>query len=184
MNYKYFINDELYADLNEEKAFLDLSEIIKCKTISNPNQELMDFNEFDKLHNILKNNFPLVVKNSEIEVINKGSILFHLKGENESLPELLLMAHIDVVPVVEATVNEWDYPAFSGEITDEFIEYVANSKIVEHYFDIPFQHASNKILKAMNRHATKEQALEIVNKIKKANVNDPNLQKYFYLPKL
>ena len=75
MNYKYFINDELYADLNEEKAFLDLSEIIKCKTISNPNQELMDFNEFDKLHNILKHNFPLVVKNSEIEIINKGSIL-------------------------------------------------------------------------------------------------------------
>ena len=121
MNYKYFINNDLYSDLNEEKAFLDLSEIIKCKTISNPNQELMDFNEFNKLHMILKNNFPLVVKNAEIEIINKGSILFHLKGENEKLPELLLMAHIDVVPVVEATVNEWDYPAFSGQITDEFI---------------------------------------------------------------
>lgn len=39
MNYKYFINNDLYSDLNEEKAFLDLSEIIKCKTISNPNQE-------------------------------------------------------------------------------------------------------------------------------------------------
>ena len=121
MNFKYFINNDLYNDLDEEKAFSDLSKIIKCKTVSKPDQSEMDFGEFKKLHNILKTNFPIVTKNADIEVINEGSILFHVKGTDEALPELLLMAHIDVVSVVDATLNEWDYPAFSGEVTDEFI---------------------------------------------------------------
>ena len=34
------------------------------------------------------------------------------------------------------------------------------------YFDIPFQHASNKILKSMDRHITKEKCLELINKIR------------------
>lgn len=121
MNFKYFIENDLYNDFDAEKAYADLSAIIKCQTISKPNQTEMDFDEFRKLHQILKTNFPLVTENAQIEIINEGSILFHLEGSNTELPELLLMAHIDVVPVVEATINDWDYPAFSGEITDEFI---------------------------------------------------------------
>lgn len=121
MNFKYFIENDLYNDLDVEKAYTDLSAVIKCQTISKPNQSDMDFDEFRKLHQILKTNFPLVAKNAQIEIINEGSILFHLEGSNPELPALLLMAHIDVVPVVEATIDEWDYPAFSGKITDEFI---------------------------------------------------------------
>ncbi len=121
MNFKYFIDNNLYSDLDEEKAYSDLRAIVKCQTISKSDQSEMNFEEFRKLHHILKTNFPLVTENAQIEIINKGSILFHIEGSNHELPALLLMAHIDVVPVVEATINEWDYPPFSGEITDEFI---------------------------------------------------------------
>lgn len=36
------------------------------------------------------------------------------------------------------------------------------------YFDLPFQHASNRILKAMNRHGNKEGYLALIKKIKEA----------------
>jgi ribosomal protein S12 methylthiotransferase len=46
-------------------------------------------------------------------------------------------------------------------ITDELIDTIANSKHIIPYLDIPLQHASNKILKAMNRKIT----LEKINKM-------------------
>ena len=53
------------------------------------------------------------------------------------------------------------------ETTDELIYEIANNDKVCKYFDIPIQHLSNKILKAMNRHDTKELIYERVNKIRK-----------------
>ena len=53
------------------------------------------------------------------------------------------------------------------ETTDELIYEIANNEKVCKYFDIPIQHLSNKILKAMNRHDTKELIYERVNKIRK-----------------
>ena len=51
-------------------------------------------------------------------------------------------------------------------VTDELIECIKNHSNVAPYFDIPFQHASNKILKSMNRHSTKEHDIELIHKIK------------------
>ena len=52
------------------------------------------------------------------------------------------------------------------ETTDELIEEIANNPKVCKYFDIPIQHISNKMLKNMNRHDTKELIYERVNKIR------------------
>ena len=121
MNFKYFKNESLYSDLNCQKAYNDLSEIIKCKTISYINQDEMDINEFKKLHNILNKNFPLVFKNSKVEIINEASILYYIEGSDKTLDPILLMAHIDVVPDNKEDDNKWNFDAFSGEITEEYI---------------------------------------------------------------
>ncbi len=55
---------------------------------------------------------------------------------------------------------------YPDEITDEFIDVVSNSSHIIPYFDIPLQHASNKILKLMNRRGTKEDAKALINKIR------------------
>ena len=54
--------------------------------------------------------------------------------------------------------------------TDELIEKIKNEKKICNYVDIPFQHASNQILKKMNRHYTKEEMYALVNKLKKAGI--------------
>lgn len=52
-------------------------------------------------------------------------------------------------------------------ITDELIECIKSHDNIANYFDIPLQHASNDILKLMNRHTTKEESIDLINKIRK-----------------
>ena len=55
---------------------------------------------------------------------------------------------------------------YPGKITDELIEeFKTNSKLCR-YFDIPLQHISDKMLKAMNRHTNKKEVYDLVNKIR------------------
>lgn len=48
---------------------------------------------------------------------------------------------------------------------DEFIDYLANSKRVMPYLDMPLQHINDRILKAMNRHVTKAEIITLLDKL-------------------
>jgi carboxypeptidase PM20D1 len=49
------------------------------------------------------------------------SLLFTWIGKNPNLPPVLLMAHLDVVPVVPGTEKDWTHAPFSGDIADGFV---------------------------------------------------------------
>jgi carboxypeptidase PM20D1 len=49
------------------------------------------------------------------------SFLFTWIGRNPNLPPVLLMAHMDVVPVVPGTEKDWTHAPFSGDIADGFV---------------------------------------------------------------
>ena len=56
---------------------------------------------------------------------------------------------------------------YPGKITDELIEeFKTNPKLCK-YFDIPLQHISDNMLKAMNRHTNKKEVYELVEKIRR-----------------
>ena len=56
---------------------------------------------------------------------------------------------------------------YPGKITDKLLEeFKTNSKLCR-YFDIPLQHISDKMLKAMNRHTNKKEVYDLVAKIRK-----------------
>lgn len=57
---------------------------------------------------------------------------------------------------------------YEDRITDELIEVMAQEEKVCHYIDIPIQHASDKVLKAMNRRSTKSSILNTVSRLRKA----------------
>ena len=60
---------------------------------------------------------------------------------------------------------------YPDEITDELIDVVKDNDRILNYFDIPIQHASNKLLKWMNRRGDKEFIRELINKIR-SKIND------------
>ncbi|MDO4261362.1 MAG: tRNA (N6-isopentenyl adenosine(37)-C2)-methylthiotransferase MiaB [Eubacteriales bacterium] len=54
------------------------------------------------------------------------------------------------------------------DLSDELIEVMARSKKICRHLHLPLQSGSSRILKVMNRHYTKEQYLELAEKIRKA----------------
>ena len=56
---------------------------------------------------------------------------------------------------------------YPDEISLELIKHIAASEKIANYFDIPIQHASSKLLKAMNRRGDKEYLYDLFATIKK-----------------
>ena len=79
-----------------------------------------------------------------------------------------LLKRLDDIEGVEFIRFLYLYPC---DVTDELIETVKTSKHITPYFDIPIQHASNKMLKLMNRRDTIEGLYGLVERIRKAIPN-------------
>ncbi|MBF0385406.1 MAG: 30S ribosomal protein S12 methylthiotransferase RimO, partial [Candidatus Omnitrophica bacterium] len=58
----------------------------------------------------------------------------------------------------------YNYPS---NVTDELLEVIAKEDKICKYIDIPIQHISDKILKAMNRRETKKEIVGLIDKIRK-----------------
>ena len=85
------------------------SKMIQCPTITRNGRE-----PFAKLREVMKANCPLFWEKCELFQLEEDALLFRLKGKSSDKP-VVLMAHQDVVPVVEA---DWDEPPFGGNIHD------------------------------------------------------------------
>ncbi|SME87805.1 30S ribosomal protein S12 methylthiotransferase RimO [Pseudobacteriovorax antillogorgiicola] len=57
---------------------------------------------------------------------------------------------------------------YPENISDEFVEFLANNDKIVKYLDIPVQHASNGMLRSMNREVTKEEIASTVAKLRRA----------------
>ena len=56
---------------------------------------------------------------------------------------------------------------YPDEISDELIEYISKHKdVIAPYFDIPFQHSSDPLLKRMNRRGTKKEYMDLIHRIR------------------
>ncbi|KAI8633250.1 peptidase family M20/M25/M40 [Xylariaceae sp. FL1651] len=69
----------------------------------------------------LKETFPLVHSALKLEKVNTHGLLYTWQGSDKSLHPTVLMAHQDVVPVAEATIDQWTHPPFSGFFDGKYI---------------------------------------------------------------
>lgn len=98
----------------------------------------------------------LIIVAQEITVYGKD-----LYGEKK-LPELL--HRLCKIPGIQWIRLLYCYPE---EITDELIETIRTEKKICHYIDMPIQHASDKILKAMGRRTNNVELRNIISKLRK-----------------
>ncbi|KAG0709281.1 hypothetical protein DFH29DRAFT_1027230 [Suillus ampliporus] len=75
--------------------------------------------KFGTFHDYLLKSFPLVHSTLEVTKVNTYGLIYVWKGTDNSLQPLLLAAHQDVVPVEETTIDQWQYPPFSGHFDGE-----------------------------------------------------------------
>ncbi len=104
-----------------DRAALHLAGAIRFKTISHQDREKVDRKAFVSLHNYLKKIYPKSHRVLKHETVNNLSLLYMWKGRDAGAEPILLMAHLDVVPVEHATEGKWTYPPFAGDIAGGFV---------------------------------------------------------------
>ncbi len=104
--------------LDEEAVLQRFSSIVQLQTVSPANAEDFDPAPFEALHTYLAEAFPLVHTRLSKQVVGEFTLLYHLPGADDSLAPMMLMAHMDVVPVEESTRDQWLQDPFSGALRD------------------------------------------------------------------
>ncbi len=105
-------------ELEDEGSAERLSHAITYRTISHQDRSLFSEEQFVGFHEYLKKAFPRVHSDLERESVGNYSLLYTWKGAESSVRPILLMAHMDVVPVEEDTLKDWTHPPFEGRIQD------------------------------------------------------------------
>jgi carboxypeptidase PM20D1 len=101
-----------------DESLQNLAKAISYQTISKEDYSLTDTLQFVQFHAFIDTAYPLIFEHLEKEVHGNKALLYKWQGKNPDLKPLVLLAHQDVVPVVE---ENWEKGPFSGEMDGEFI---------------------------------------------------------------
>ena len=94
---------------------------LKIPTVAYTDRSKMNPKAFETFHSYLEKNYPKAHRFLSREIIGDLSLLYIWEGTNPSLNPVLLMAHMDVVPVTDASVDDWTYGPFKGDVADGYI---------------------------------------------------------------
>jgi carboxypeptidase PM20D1 len=97
-----------------------LAQALRFPTVSHDEPADDDPVAFQALHAYLELAFPLVHERLKRERIDR-SLLFTWPGSDTSAEPILLMGHLDVVPVETGTETQWEHAAFSGDVARGFV---------------------------------------------------------------
>src|SRR5687767_2373679 len=98
-----------------------LSGAIRIPTISAEDSAAFDREPFRMFHAYLEKAFPLVHSRLRREIVGTHSLLYTWTGIDPSADPILLVGHMDVVPIEPGTENTWSHDPFGGRIVDGFI---------------------------------------------------------------
>jgi len=96
-----------------DAALARFRELLQIPTVSRTDESEIDWQPFDDFLAALVRLYPRTHEVLEREVVDGHSLLYRWPGARGAGDPLVLMAHLDVVPVVE---EEWDHPPFAAEI--------------------------------------------------------------------
>lgn len=97
------------------------SSAIQIPTISPEHSSDFDSIQFNRFNVFMQNTYPLTDSLLNHKIFNKYSHLYHWKGTDPKLKPVILMGHLDVVPVIEANRAYWKENPFDGKIVNDTI---------------------------------------------------------------
>ena len=98
-----------------------LAAAVRFPTVSYATGAPIDTAAFLGFHRFLESSFPTAHEVLTREVIGGLSLLYTWQGTDTAAAPIVLMGHMDVVPVTESNLAEWTHPPFSGAIADGYV---------------------------------------------------------------
>ena len=111
--------DAIEATPIPEGAVSRYVEAISIRTISFEDEADFDSTQFKKFNAFLEGYYPLAHSELEHRRFNEFSHLFHWKGKDQRLKPIVLLAHIDAVPI--ATPAAWSVHPFTDGLVNDTI---------------------------------------------------------------
>lgn len=107
--------------IDPNRAAAHLARAVTFQTISHQDPAQNDRAAFLGLHAALQEMFPRAHQALTREIVGDLGLLYTWKGKDASRPPILLMAHLDVVPVEPGTEGDWQKPPFAGVVEGGFV---------------------------------------------------------------
>ena len=107
--------------VDEQRAAETLAAAVRARTVSSLTDAQLNADQFEALHALLRQRYPLLHATLEREVVGGLSLLYTWRGSDPAAAPILLMAHQDVVPIAPGTEANWQAAPFGGEIKDGFV---------------------------------------------------------------
>ncbi|MGH7169163.1 MAG: M20 family peptidase [Gemmataceae bacterium] len=107
--------------IDENAAAQRLAGAVRIPTVSYEDRSLIDPAQLDAFATYLQQTFPRVTASLTREVVNGHSLLYTWPGSDPSAQPILLLAHMDVVPVEPGSEPQWTHAPFSGDIADGYV---------------------------------------------------------------
>lgn len=108
--------------VNSRSVAQHLSEAVRFETVSYGAgaHEAEKFAALEAMRGWMEKTYPHFHKAASREIMDH-TLLFTWKGKNAGLKPILLMAHMDVVPVVPGTEKDWSHAPFSGDVAGGYV---------------------------------------------------------------
>lgn len=105
-------------ELDKAAAVERFAGALRFRTVSSPAEFRPE--EFGRLHDYLAASFPAAHAALEREVVG-SSLLYRWRGADPAAEPVLLMSHLDVVPVPKADIDAWTQDPWGGVVADGFV---------------------------------------------------------------
>ena len=102
-------------------AALHLAEAVRFPTVSLASGAPIDTAAFLGLHQYIQTTFPRVHATLTREIVGGLSLVYTWKGNDSTLAPVVLMGHVDVVPVPEPNRKDWEHAPFSGDTAGGYV---------------------------------------------------------------
>ena len=99
--------------MEDSEVVEKLQALVRIPTISDTDLATVDPAPFEMFRTTLETSFPLLHERLDLHRIGDHALLFHWRGASDADP-IVLMAHIDVVPIDESA--PWQHPPFGAEV--------------------------------------------------------------------
>ncbi|MGH7467274.1 MAG: M20 family peptidase [Longimicrobiales bacterium] len=104
--------------LDTQAVAARLAEAIRIPTISDERPIAQRAQPFLEFRSFLERAYPAVHAALPREIISDYTLLYTWRGSDPALAPILLMGHMDVVPVAPGSDTTWTHEPFSGAVVD------------------------------------------------------------------
>jgi carboxypeptidase PM20D1 len=114
------VGPTLAVAIDADAAAARLANTLRFSTISQLDSTQWNDEAFADFHDYVIQSFPRVHAALSWEAVGEHGVLYTWPGKGSAKP-ILLLSHIDVVPVEPGTESDWEHPPFAGRIADGHI---------------------------------------------------------------